>query len=321
MSAFPTDPTRTEPPAPRRGEDASESNARLDDFLTGRFDAHRHCPSCPSPREAKAWFDDLIGLLFPALSERRFETRDDLLAFESRLHDRTAALIQGVPGMDEAASRALAVRLREALPDLHAALEEDAQAIVDGDPAARGRYEVIRTYPGFHAIAAHRVAYLLHHGGAWLLARTLAASAHAQTAIDIHPAARIGRRFCIDHGTGVVIGETAVIGNDVKVYQGVTLGGLSVRKEDARRKRHPTVEDRVVLYAGATVLGGDTVIGHDAVIGGSVFLTKSVPPYAQVAYRPDVRVGDGSPSQTTTAADAADASDEDAHDAPEEPSS
>ncbi len=279
--------TLADPPPTFRASPTHEA------FLEDRFRAHRDCPTCPSPREAEIWFRDLIGLLFPALSERRFATLPELRAFEADLHERTRTLIAGVPGLDADRALALADRLRAALPDLHEALGADAQAILEGDPAARSRYEVIRTYPGFHAIAAHRVAHLLHVGGAELLARALSSAAHARTAIDLHPGARIGRRFCIDHGTGVVVGETAVIGDDVKLYQGVTLGGHSVRKEDARRKRHPTVEDRVVVYAGATILGGDTVIGHDAVIGGSVFLTRSVPPFARVAYRPAVRTRNG----------------------------
>jgi hypothetical protein len=118
-----------------------------------------------------------------------------------------------------------------------------------------------------------------------MLARMIAAHAHRNTGIDIHPAARIGHRCCIDHGTGLVIGETAELGDDVKLYQGVTLGGLSVRKEDAKTKRHPTIGDRVVIYAGATILGGDTVVGHDSVIGGNVWLTRSVPPFSKLTYR------------------------------------
>src|SRR5690606_6532760 len=138
-----------------------------------------------------------------------------------------------------------------------------------------------------------------HENGAALLARMLSAAAHRETGIDIHPAASIGRRFCIDHGTGVVIGETTVIGDDVKLYQGVTLGGVSVNKQDAASKRHPTIEDRVVIYSGATILGGDTTVGHDSVIGGNVWLTHAVPPFSTLTYKAtiDTVVTDEPPSQ------------------------
>ena len=145
-------------------------------------------------------------------------------------------------------------------------------------PAAKSREEVIRTYPGFYAVAAYRIAHQLHLLGIQGIPRIITEHAHSKTGIDIHPGAKIGNHFCIDHGTGVVIGETSVIGNHVKIYQGVTLGALSVNKEDATKKRHPTLEDNVVVYAGATILGGGTVIGRGSVIGGNVWLTESVPP-------------------------------------------
>ncbi|MCI5083403.1 MAG: serine O-acetyltransferase, partial [Saprospiraceae bacterium] len=172
------------------------------------------------------------------------------------------------------------------LPQIHKDLLIDANAILKGDPAAINLTEVIRTYPGFYALAVFRIAHAFHGLNVPLIPRILTEYAHGQTGIDIHPGATIGTGFCIDHGTGVVIGETVEIGNDVKLYQGVTLGALSVRKEMAKTKRHPTIEDRVVIYAGATILGGDTVIGHDSIIGGSVWITRSVPPFARVYYRP-----------------------------------
>src|SRR5688500_13033388 len=155
----------------------------------------------------------------------------------------------------------------------------------EGDPAAKSRSEVIRTYPGFYAIAAYRIAYELHSLGIHGISRIITEHAHSKTGIDIHPGAKIGNHFCIDHGTGVVIGETAVIGNHVKIYQGVTLGALSVSKDDAEKKRHPTLEDHVVVYAGATILGGATVIGHHSIVGGNVWLTRSVPPHSKIYYQ------------------------------------
>lgn len=150
----------------------------------------------------------------------------------------------------------------------------------------------MRTYPGFYAIAAYRMAHQLLKQGVKEIPRIITEHAHSKTGIDIHPAATIGRHFCIDHGTGVVIGETSVIGDHVKIYQGVTLGALSVNKEDASRKRHPTLEDHVVVYAGATILGGETVIGHNSVIGGNVWLTRSVPPLSKIYYQAKMFNGD-----------------------------
>jgi serine O-acetyltransferase len=152
---------------------------------------------------------------------------------------------------------------------------------------------VIRTYPGFYAIAAHRIAHCLLLNGVNLIPRIISEHAHRQTGIDIHPGAIIGDHFCIDHGTGIVIGETTTIGNHVKIYQGVTLGGLSVKKEDAEKKRHPTIENHVVIYAGASILGGDTVIGEGSIIGGNVWLTKSVPKNSKVYYQAKMTNSEG----------------------------
>jgi serine O-acetyltransferase len=176
------------------------------------------------------------------------------------------------------------------LPAIHEQLTLDAEAIEAGDPAAHGTAEVVLAYPGFLALAFYRIAHSLHGLGVPLVPRMISEIAHGRTGADIHPAARIGRSCCIDHGTGLVIGETAVIGDDVKLYQGVTLGALSVSKSASGTKRHPTIEDRVVCYANATVLGGDTVVGSDSVIGGNVWLTHSVPPNSLVYHQSQVRV-------------------------------
>ena len=175
------------------------------------------------------------------------------------------------------------------LPGIHTLLRSDAEAIFHGDPAARSLDEVILTYPGFHAIALHRVAHALVGLEVPLVPRLLGEYAHSQTGVDIHPGAQIGRSFSIDHGTGVVIGETATIGNGVKLYQGVTLGALAVEKGLARQKRHPTLEDHVVVYANATILGGETIIGHDSTVGGNAWLTRSVPPFSIVSHETEVK--------------------------------
>jgi serine O-acetyltransferase len=172
------------------------------------------------------------------------------------------------------------------LPHIRARLHLDAQAALDGDPAARSEAEVILSYPGLAAVAVNRIAHYLYEQDVPLLPRVMSEYIHHQTGVDIHPGATIGDSFFIDHATGVVIGETTMIGNHVKVYQGVTLGALSVKKSLARKKRHPTIEDNVTIYAGATILGGETVIGRDSVIGGGVWLVNSVPPFSRVYNSP-----------------------------------
>ncbi len=173
------------------------------------------------------------------------------------------------------------------LPWVMELVAEDVQAAVDGDPAATGAVEVIMAYPGFKAIYTYRLAHCLHRLGVPLIPRIMTEFAHNETGVDIHPGARIGRHFFIDHGTGVVVGETTEIGDRVKLYQGVTLGALSFPRDERGRlvrgtKRHPTIEDEVVIYSGATILGGETVIGRGSVIGGNVWLVSSVPPGSKV---------------------------------------
>jgi serine O-acetyltransferase len=179
------------------------------------------------------------------------------------------------------------------IPQLYEILNTDIHAILNGDPAATSEFEVIRAYPGFYAISFYRMAHALHKLNIPLIPRILTEHAHSKTGIDIHPAAEIGNYLYIDHGTGLVIGETTKIGNHVKLYQGVTLGAMSVEKSMAYIKRHPTVEDHVVIYSGATILGGDTTIGHHSLIGGNVWLTKSVPPYSTVYHKSRIKVVEG----------------------------
>ncbi len=186
--------------------------------------------------------------------------------------------------LPECAENALTIadELIGALPEIRTRLHLDVQAALEGDPAAKSEAEVIMAYPGMAAITAHRIAHFLYQREVPLLPRIMNEYIHHQTGIDIHPGASIGGSFFIDHGTGVVIGETTVIGNWVKIYQGVTLGALSVKKSMAKQKRHPTIEDNVTIYAGATILGGEAVIGHHSIIGGNVWLVRTVPPYSRV---------------------------------------
>lgn len=169
-------------------------------------------------------------------------------------------------------------------------LEDDAAFIALNDPAASGIDEVIMAYPGFFAILIFRLAHCLATLQVPIIPRVMTEYAHSITGIDIHPRATIGTEFCIDHGTGIVIGETAIIGNRVKLYQGVTIGALSVDKSMASSKRHPTIEDDVIIYAGSTILGGKTIIGHDSVIGGNVWLTESIPPFSLVYHQSQTTV-------------------------------
>ncbi len=184
----------------------------------------------------------------------------------------------------------LAKEFTTELPLLQKELIADANAIAKNDPAASGIDEVIIAYPGFTAICTYRLAHSLASKNVLLIPRIMTEWAHSRTGIDIHPKATIGKEFFIDHGTGIVIGETAIIGNRVKVYQGVTIGALSVGKELSQTKRHPTIEDDVVIYAGSTILGGNTTIGHNSIIGGNVWLTKSVEPNSLVYHESKVIV-------------------------------
>lgn len=198
-------------------------------------------------------------------------------------------------------SRMISGQFVEFLPRLKDILSMDAKATYEGDPAARSEEEVIISYPGFFAIMVYRIAHRIQGMGVPLLPRMMTEYAHGMTGIDIHPASKLGRSICIDHGTGVVIGETAEIGDRVKIYQGVTLGALSIPHHTVdslrNRKRHPTVEDDVIIYANATILGGETVIGAGSIIGGNVWLTESVPPETKVLIKAPELVYMGKPDE------------------------
>lgn len=197
-------------------------------------------------------------------------------------HKHRLAGLQGCPAACHIEARDLVQDFFDALPGIRALLMTDVQAAFDGDPAARSVEEVILSYPGLEALTVHRFAHWLWNRELPLIPRMMSEYVHAKTGIDIHPGATIGPRFFVDHGTGVVVGETAVIGENVKLYQGVTLGALSVKKCAGGQKRHPTIEDDVTIYSGATILGGETVIGRGSVVGGNVWLTSSLPPGSRV---------------------------------------
>lgn len=181
----------------------------------------------------------------------------------------------------------LTMQFLEKLTAIRELIQTDLQAAFDGDPAAFNKAEIVFSYPGLYAIMVSRIAHELYLLGVPLIPRIMTEYAHTQTGIDIHPGAKIGKNFFIDHGTGIVIGETSVIGDNVKIYQGVTIGALSTKggQKLAGTKRHPTIEDNVTIYTGASILGGNTVIGHDSVIGGNVFITTSIPCYTRVTIK------------------------------------
>ena len=176
------------------------------------------------------------------------------------------------------------------LPELRKCIKQDAIAAEKNDPACKGIHEVYLAYPGFHAIAVYRFSHELYKLGLQIVSRMMSEYIHGITGVDIHPGASIGDSFFIDHGTGIVIGETSIIKDRVKIYQGVTLGGLSVKKSFAKTKRHPTIEDDVTIYANATILGGDIVIGANSIIGANVWITKSVPPDSLVTYQSEIKI-------------------------------
>jgi serine O-acetyltransferase len=178
----------------------------------------------------------------------------------------------------------------ESLPSILESLNLDAEAIVECDPASMSIEEVYLAYPGFYAIAIYRLSHELYKAGFPLVPRLMTEYAHSKTGVDINPGAKIGKSFFIDHATGVVIGESAVIKDNVKIYQGVTLGALYVAKDLKQTKRHPTIEDNVTIYANATILGGETVIGANSIIGGNAWVTESVPPNSKVFHSPEIKI-------------------------------
>ncbi|MBU4211366.1 MAG: serine acetyltransferase [Verrucomicrobia bacterium] len=247
--------------------------------------------------------DEFMGILFPGchgrapLTEGHMETLYNtqirsaatLLAEQAENAFRYQCEFEKCKDCGDCRKKAekAVMTLVKSLPAIRDLLQRDIQAAYDGDPAARSLMEIVMSYPGLQAIAIHRVAHVLYQKGVPLIPRVMSEQAHSSTGIDIHPGARIGGGFFIDHGTGVVIGETCVIGENVKLYQGVTLGALSFPKDEHGNpikgiKRHPEVRDNATIYAGATILGGETVVGEGAVIGGNVWLTHSVPPGAKV---------------------------------------
>ncbi len=226
----------------------------------------------------------MLALLFPHFAHVGASGGADVKADAERVE----AVLLEVIGPLVAEPKTVTAAFLSTVPRLYALLLRDAEAIHAGDPAAESLDEVILAYPGFLATAVHRIAHELYRLEVPLVPRLLSEWVHRETGIDIHPGAQLGSAFAIDHGTGIVIGETSVIGDRVRIYQGVTLGALAVNKRMANRKRHPTIGNDVVLYANATILGGNTEVGDGSVIGGNVWLTSSVPPRSVVQFTSSV---------------------------------
>jgi serine O-acetyltransferase len=264
---------------------------REEDFIQKLFKL-REPPCCvlPDKGEVENFAGELLALLFPHFSKKVIYTAEDIEVELELLKRNLYHILKPLEKALPEKGRELAGQFFATIPAVHEMLILDATAITEGDPAARNMDEVILTYPGFFAIAIYRIAHEFHKAGVPFFPRVLTEFAHRLTGIDINPGAQIGRSFCIDHGTGIVIGETTAIGDNVKIYQGVTLGALSVKKQLANIKRHPTIGDNCVIYSGATILGGETIIGNDSIIGGNVWLTNGVPPFSVVYQTSQVKV-------------------------------
>ena len=235
--------------------------------------------------KAENWLENLFAWLFctqeECLNYDTFQEKELILRNELQTLLKQSEVVSEID---------FTTSFFESLVAIHSDLLSDLEAILDFDPAAKSRAEVLLAYPGFFAIFVYRIANNLWVHKVNILPRVLSELAHSKTGIDIHPGANIGKRFFIDHGTGIVIGETAKIGSNVKIYQGVTLGALSVSKEKAKEKRHPTIEDDVIIYANATILGGNTTIGKGAIVGGNVWITDSIPAQSLVYHKSEIIV-------------------------------
>ncbi|MDQ1856393.1 serine O-acetyltransferase EpsC [Chryseobacterium sp. WLY505] len=240
--------------------------------------------------KTKKWVKDLYETLFLPQNDN---TEDQLKRNFEALQETLSVLIHTVTG-DKTLTEEQVSQFFEALPELYNQLVLDAKSILEFDPAADSLEEVYLAYPGFFATYVYRISHQLWTQEVKILPRVISEYAHSKTGIDIHPGATIGKSFFIDHGTGIVIGETTIIGNNVKIYQGVTLGALNVSKEKAHQKRHPNIEDDVIIYSGATILGGETTIGRESIIGGNVWVTQDVPANSLVYHKSEIKIKDNS---------------------------
>lgn len=262
----------------------------MKNLINELYQKHTEQAILPSPLLVNTFIDSLMSILFPTYNDKVFVSKQKLETEIELNKKQLNTLLQHVQQMLKKDPIEICDTFYKELPSIYYLLMLDADAIEKGDPAAKNRDEVIRSYPGFYTISVYRIAHCLSKLEVPFIPRILTEIAHSKTGIDIHPNAVIGESFFIDHGTGIVIGETTEIGTFVKIYQGVTLGALSVKKEMAETKRHPTIEDNVVIYAGATILGGNTIIGKNSTIGGNVWITKSVKENSLVYHQPELKI-------------------------------
>ncbi|SDL32067.1 Serine acetyltransferase [Sphingobacterium mizutaii] len=267
----------------------------MEDFYQHIYEKQQAVQDMPSNKAIAHWAIELLHLLFPERNSRTFNTVQEIEAAFKQAEADLYLLLFKTKACSSCNIKKVSEKFFANLPSIYQRMLTDAEAIMEGDPAAQSLNEVIRTYPGFLAISIYRLANELWIQGIPLIPRILTEHAHSKTGIDIHPGAFIDEYLHIDHGTGIVIGETCRIGKHVKLYQGVTLGALSVEKNMANTQRHPIIEDHVIIYAGATILGGETVVGHHSVIGGNVWLTSSVDPYTTVYHQPNSKFIDSKP--------------------------
>ena len=260
------------------------------DFYQKLFTKQQNIEAVPSNDKIAEWALQLICLVYPEKAECRSNSVADIQQSFTRLEQQLTHILNATTACYNCNNEEKSITFFKQIPELYRVLETDITAILEGDPAAKSRFEIVRAYPGFYAMCFYRIAHLLVLLDVPLIPRILTEHAHSRTGIDIHPAATIGEYLHIDHGTGTVIGETTIIGNHVKLYQGVTLGALSVEKSMANTERHPTVEDHVIIYSGATILGGNTIIGERSTIGGNVWITKSVAAGSVVYHKSAIRV-------------------------------
>ena len=260
------------------------------DFYQHIFSTQKKVESVPPNEHIAAWVLKLISLLFPERADEFIASPAELETEFTKLETQLTRILNATAVCNNCDNAEKSRIFFNSIPELYRVLNTDIEKTLEGDPAARARAEVIRAYPGFYAIGFYRIAHNLLKLDIELIPRIITEYAHSKTGIDIHPGAEIGEYFFIDHGTGIVIGETCIIGDHVKLYQGVTLGALSVDKSMAYIKRHPTVEDHVIIYSGATILGGETIIGHHSIVGGNVWLTKSIAPYSTVYHKAGIEV-------------------------------
>ncbi|WP_185872005.1 serine O-acetyltransferase [Blattabacterium cuenoti] len=262
------------------------------DFLNTIFKNNKKRNHFPSKKKSEDFVESLFNFLF--IPDQIIINNTFLL---EKYYNKLKYFLYEIfieLNFDKKNSEDLSKKFFEKIPNIYKTLIIDAYAILESDPAATVIEEIFISYPGFFATALYRIAHQLWIQNIPIIPRLITEYAHSKTGVDIHASAKIGSSFAIDHGTGIVIGSSTKIGDKVKIYQGVTLGAISVNKKLSNKKRHPTIEDKVTIYAGATILGGETIIGHDSVIGGNVWLTKSIPPFSIVYQKSEIKMRNNS---------------------------